>query len=543
MKKISKFIASAMALCCFTANVSTYNARPVYALTITAGITNVSVVKDTIATGESVQLEIEWSTGAKQTVIYESSDESIATVDENGIVTGIGEGTAVITLFTPNNNKSKTIEITVSEDVIPSVYYNTSELTLGQKLNKYDTLHYDNKNVGGWANIVNSKGSYDLAFISEEDYVLPFNAEVVDIDFSTLYLAPELDDVNYLDGRTLEAGDVIDTNTHLLCYDYVINERVLPVFLPKYYKEYIGDGIIKVQSVDHENKSITLESVPQEIIAGDANGDGEFGVADAVMLQKWLIGAGELNDWKNADLNNDNQVDVFDFCIMREKLAENGIVKRNITREEFVDLLLSKEEFTWSDFEQYKSEDIGSGNFILKYEIEFEDSEDNYFFYISGASMDEKPDRIYVEAPDGETKDIYELREVLLGFIKGFQPPENSETDRNNALKISEYAFNGLKDGSFNLRTSLYYEDIADNELLAELWSESRVLYVRFADEHNVIIGLNGGGFFDVYGYLITDGTVEYELGWTDNIATSYDGGGIDIQERYDNIYFFHAGT
>lgn len=213
--------------------------------------------------------------------------------------------------------------------------------------------------------------------------------------------------------------------------------------------------------------------------------------------------------------------------------------KSNITREEFLDLLISKEKFTWSDFEQYRSEDIGSGTHILKYEIEFEDSNDNVYLYVCGDIMDETPESIYLESPDGETIDIYELRRQVLDFIDGFKVPENSEADRSNVQKIAEYAFSELQNGTFDLRTELY--DMISNEKLADCWKESHCLCLDFIDEHTVRITVNSGGFFDVYGYLVTDGTVEYEIGWNDNIDTSYDGGGMDIQERYDNLYFFCA--
>lgn len=36
-------------------------------------------------------------------------------------------------------------------------------------------------------------------------------------------------------------------------------------------------------------------------LMGDANNDGEFTIADAVMTRNWLIGSGELINWKNVD--------------------------------------------------------------------------------------------------------------------------------------------------------------------------------------------------------------------------------------------------
>ncbi len=55
---------------------------------------------------------------------------------------------------------------------------------------------------------------------------------------------------------------------------------------------------------------------------GDANGDGDFGIADLVTLQKWLIKAhdAELADWRTADLCRDSVLDSFDLVAMRKLL-------------------------------------------------------------------------------------------------------------------------------------------------------------------------------------------------------------------------------
>lgn len=57
-------------------------------------------------------------------------------------------------------------------------------------------------------------------------------------------------------------------------------------------------------------------------ILGDINSDGEFNISDVVILQKWLLGAGELTNWKAGDLCEDNILDVFDLCMMKRKLIE-----------------------------------------------------------------------------------------------------------------------------------------------------------------------------------------------------------------------------
>lgn len=56
-------------------------------------------------------------------------------------------------------------------------------------------------------------------------------------------------------------------------------------------------------------------------LKGDVNADGKFSVADVVMLQKWIMGSGELTDWKAGDLCEDGVIDIFDLCIMKKMLV------------------------------------------------------------------------------------------------------------------------------------------------------------------------------------------------------------------------------
>lgn len=64
----------------------------------------------------------------------------------------------------------------------------------------------------------------------------------------------------------------------------------------------------------------------EETFKGDVNCDGSFNVADVVLLQKWLLGAPDvkLDDWKAADLCKDGRLDVFDLCLMKRMLINNG---------------------------------------------------------------------------------------------------------------------------------------------------------------------------------------------------------------------------
>ena len=59
-----------------------------------------------------------------------------------------------------------------------------------------------------------------------------------------------------------------------------------------------------------------------EKIKGDINADGEFNVADVVLLQKWLLAVPDthLANWKAADFCQDDKLNVFDLCLMKREL-------------------------------------------------------------------------------------------------------------------------------------------------------------------------------------------------------------------------------
>ena len=56
-------------------------------------------------------------------------------------------------------------------------------------------------------------------------------------------------------------------------------------------------------------------------VAGDLNQDGACTVADVVLLQKWLMGAGTLTNWQTAELTGDGVIDSADLCILRRMLT------------------------------------------------------------------------------------------------------------------------------------------------------------------------------------------------------------------------------
>ena len=73
------------------------------------------------------------------------------------------------------------------------------------------------------------------------------------------------------------------------------------------------------------NEKLTGATIQyQERIIGDVNADGAFTVSDVVLLKKWLLSVPDtqLADWKAADFNGDQTLNVFDLCQMRYNLLK-----------------------------------------------------------------------------------------------------------------------------------------------------------------------------------------------------------------------------
>lgn len=74
-------------------------------------------VKNKLGIGEAIKLEytVSPSTATDKSLTYSSSDTSVVKVDQNGVVTAVGNGTATITV-TSSNGKTTSVTFTVGED-------------------------------------------------------------------------------------------------------------------------------------------------------------------------------------------------------------------------------------------------------------------------------------------------------------------------------------------------------------------------------------------------------------------------------------------
>lgn len=126
----------------------------------------------TLQTGSSKKIDtiITPSNADNKEVTWESSDDSIAKVDENGNVTGVSEGGPVtITATTKNGGYQASCKVTVQKDAIP-----VSGVTLDQENYYFSSDYFSDKNA-----------SEDAPVIRMEATVLPDTATNTDVTWES----------------------------------------------------------------------------------------------------------------------------------------------------------------------------------------------------------------------------------------------------------------------------------------------------------------------------------------------------------------------
>lgn len=102
----------------------------------------------------------------------------------------------------------------------------------------------------------------------------------------------------------------------------IMNSCIANYYLTADHFEFLCDGEADVTAFGNGALDIVFKTKIKA--SGDVNGDGKISIADAVLLQRWLLGAKAKPNfsWIDADLCNDNKIDIFDLVALRKKLIE-----------------------------------------------------------------------------------------------------------------------------------------------------------------------------------------------------------------------------
>lgn len=211
----------------------------------------------TLHAGKTIGLSaiVEPASKAATELEWTSDDENIASVSDTGVVTGISQGTATITVKVKETGETATCKVTV-------------------KVNLNTTL----------ALLKNSK-------LSVDDYGYLRGVKVGANTIAEIVNEFENDTVVCKDknGTELEETALLGTGSfvYLLRGTTVMDE--IEVVMSA---ELTGDGRINNRDVSMLSRTLLDKEVPDDcqILAGDVNGDGEVNNRDVAIIARYLVG-------------------------------------------------------------------------------------------------------------------------------------------------------------------------------------------------------------------------------------------------------------
>lgn len=269
-----------------------------------------------------------------------SSDTSVATVDSDGVVTAVGNGTAMI--YALCSDSKAACSVTVGYDY----YLSDNELTL--KKGRVHDLSVLSASTGEevtdidveWSSSDDSIVSVDSEgkIITNAVGTAAITAKVADLELSCIVSvyeyqvpavivpddenAPKLSEIDFtistIDSKLLSVENYSDSITWVSA-----NTSIAKVSKNGLVKG-VSEGNTMIYALLSDGRCLKANAVvtKSEYTMGDVNLDGEFNVTDAVLLQKWLLAVPdvELKRWENADFYADGKLDVFDLCMMKNAL-------------------------------------------------------------------------------------------------------------------------------------------------------------------------------------------------------------------------------
>ncbi len=133
-------------------------------------------------------------------------------------------------------------------------------------------------------------------------------------------------------------------------------------YLKKVYNSDYMLTLDELPDVYHYQSDDPKPTEPPVSVKGDVNGDGQFNIADVVLLQKWLLAApdAQLADWQAGDLTQDGKLSLFDLISMKEMLAQPQTPPEEPKQSYSYDPAKKYTEYDWS----YKNEASQKGTIV-----------------------------------------------------------------------------------------------------------------------------------------------------------------------------------
>lgn len=272
-----------------------------------------------------------------------SSDTSVATVDSDGVVTAVGNGTAMI--YALCSDSKAVCSVTVGYDY----YLSDNELSL--KKGRVHDLSVFSASTGEevtdigveWCSSDDSIVSVDSEGMITTNAVgtAAITAKVADVELSCIVSvheyqvpavivpddenAPKLSETDFtisiIDSKLLSVENYFDSIT------WVSSNTSIAKVNKNGLVKGVSEGNTVIYALLSDGRCLKANAVvtKSEYTMSDVNLDGKFNVSDAVLLQKWLLAVPDthLKHWENADFCEDGRIDIFDMVEMRKMLIQN----------------------------------------------------------------------------------------------------------------------------------------------------------------------------------------------------------------------------
>ncbi len=262
------------------------NTKASCTVTVLQPVTRLSFTKSSheLDGGDTVQLGVNITPedAANKNIVFSSSDESIATVDQAGLVTALKKGTATITVEAQDGSGCKaTCKITV-----------LTNATVCKSVDELQSKHnYDPNSSELW--VYTQLGAKKLSITFSEETSVEEDSDYIFIYTKDNTLVGKYTGTE-LAGKTIEVeGDTVKiklTSDEVMC-------------------EY-GFAVTKLVADKDDGDAIT----------GDINGDGKVDVSDLIRLKKYIaVDTTEIAG--NADITGDGVVDILDLIRLKKMIA------------------------------------------------------------------------------------------------------------------------------------------------------------------------------------------------------------------------------
>ena len=277
--------------------------------------------------GSSSQLEytINPSDASNKNVIFTSSNENVATVDATGKVTGISNGTAIITITTEDGNKTDTINIIIKTPV-KNVNFVDDTITIDE----------GEKKVLEYTINPNDASNKNVTFTSSNENVVTVDAtgKVMGISNGTATITIITEDGNKTDTIDIMVNKLVELSSST--YNIISENRI--VVIPSQVNgqtfknnttssydisfddntTYLGTG--KEVNIVKNGNVITTYTI---LVYGDVNGDGKLTLSDIMKLARHVYGTNNPLSGiylKAGDYNQDGKYKLSDIMHIAKKV-------------------------------------------------------------------------------------------------------------------------------------------------------------------------------------------------------------------------------